>query len=63
MQTDLARKIADEIVTAITDDMLDRSGLQNALEECDDDVRDEIRATWMKTIQGILHAHIRNTVT
>lgn len=52
-----AKAIADQIVKAITDDMLDRSGLQNALEECDDEVRDEISATWMKLIEDILHTN------
>lgn len=58
MNRDIAKVIADEIVTAITDDMLDRSGLQNALEECDDEVRDEISATWMRLVQEILHSNI-----
>jgi hypothetical protein len=58
MDEHMARTIADQIVTAITDDMLDRSGLQNALEECDDDVRDEISSYWMRIIQEILQKHI-----
>lgn len=53
-----AKIVADQIVTAITDDMLDRSGLQNALEDCDDDVRDEISTTWMRISEGILQEHI-----
>lgn len=58
MNSQIAKLIADQIVTAITDDMLDRSGLQNALEDCDDETRDEISATWMRKVQEILHANI-----
>jgi hypothetical protein len=58
MNRQIARLISDQIVTAITDDMLDRDGLQNALEECDDEVRDEISSAWMSKIQEILHANI-----
>jgi hypothetical protein len=58
MNRQIARLIADQIVTAITDDMLDRSGLQNALEECDDEARDEISKSWMQKILDILHTNI-----
>jgi hypothetical protein len=58
MNRDIAKGIADKIVTAITDDMLDRSELQNALEECDDEARDEISATWMKLVETVLHENI-----
>lgn len=53
-----AKAVADQIVTALTDDMLDRSGLQQALEDCDDDVRDEISSTWISIIEGILQENI-----
>jgi hypothetical protein len=58
MDQQTAKTVADQIVTALTDDMLDRSGLQQALEDCDADVRDEISSTWMKLIQDILHRNI-----
>lgn len=58
MNRQIAKVIADQIVTALTDDMLDRSGLQQALEDCDDEVRDEISSTWMKLIEDVLHTNI-----
>lgn len=58
MNRQIAKVIADQIVTAITADMLDRSGLQNALEECDDEVRDEISSAWISKVEEILHANI-----
>lgn len=58
MNRQIAQVIADRIVTALTDDMLDRSGLQQALEDCDDDVRDEMSTTWMRIVAGILHENI-----
>lgn len=58
MNRQIATLIADQIVTAVTDDMLGRSGLQQALEDCDDEVRDEISAAWMKLVERILHDNI-----
>lgn len=47
---ELKIKIAAEIVDEITEDLLDRSGLQNAMEEIGEDTRDEIRAYWMDIV-------------
>lgn len=37
---------ADRIVSLILDDMLGRRGLDGAWDEIDEDIQEEIRATW-----------------
>jgi hypothetical protein len=50
MITDSAREIAQ----AIEDDLTDRKGLRQAWEAIDDDIREEILATWREKITTIL---------
>ena len=38
--------LAEKIVSKIELDILDRSGIGNELEQCDGDIRREIRKTW-----------------
>lgn len=42
---------ADKIVAAILDDMLGRRGLDGAWDEIDEDIQEEIRATWAAIVQ------------
>ncbi len=44
------REVASDAVQAILDDMSDRSGLQNAWDEIDADIQDEIREEWTKLV-------------
>ncbi len=46
--------IATKIVKKIEEDILDRRGLGNELEQCDGDIRREIRNTWKEIIVNIL---------
>ncbi len=43
-----------EMTLAIESDISDRSGLGNALEECDDEIRAEMRSRWGVLIWQIL---------
>lgn len=42
------------IIKGIEEDLLDRRGLGNELEQCDADVRREIRVAWRKIIERAL---------
>jgi hypothetical protein len=44
------KRIAWEIVDGITEDLLDRSGLQNVMEDIDESTRDEMRSTWSEIV-------------
>jgi len=43
-------EVANDIVEAILDDLQDRSGLQNAWDDCDADIQDEIREKWRELV-------------
>lgn len=43
-------RLAGEIVKAIEADLLDRRGLRQELEQCDDGIRTEIREAWVDII-------------
>lgn len=45
-----ARKIAKKVF----EDILDRKGIGNELEECDDDIQKEIKNDWKKIILKVL---------
>jgi len=45
---------AKEIVQAIEDDLTDRKGLRQAWEAIDDDIQEEIRASWQEKVTAIL---------
>ncbi len=51
-------EIARDIVVAIEKDILDRRGLRQELEGCDEDIRTEIREKWESLIDGVLHTRI-----
>lgn len=44
---------AEKVVDKIIADLTDRRGLRQEWENCDDEVRDEIRATWIKLINEV----------
>jgi len=48
--------IARAIVQAIIDDLIDRRGLNHAWWSIDDDIRDEIKATWTEKARAVLDA-------
>jgi hypothetical protein len=48
------RKTARAVVDKIVDDITDRSGLGNAWEGIDADVREEIRKTWTDIVEDAL---------
>lgn len=48
------QEVAVKIITEIEEDILDRSGLGNELEQCDGDIRRDIRNAWKEIIVRIL---------
>lgn len=42
---------ADKILVAVMNELLDRSGIQNAIEECDLDIKNELFETLTEKIQ------------
>lgn len=42
------------VVTALWDDVTDRRGIKHEFNQCDADVKDEIRAAWSKIIRAAL---------
>ena len=48
------QEVAAKIVKKIEEDILDRRGIGNELEECDRDFRRDIRKTWKEIIVEIL---------
>ncbi len=42
------RTTAEKIVDAILEDLSDRRGIGNEYEQIDDDVKSELRETWIK---------------
>lgn len=59
----MSNQLARDIVRDILDDMLDRSGLGNALEEIDDITRDEMIATWECFVRGRLAGVLTGATT
>lgn len=53
----LKQEIAQLAVDMIVDDLTGRSGLQNAWEEIDDDIRDEIVDKWRKIIETAMDGY------
>ena len=49
-------ELAQQIVERIELDILGRSGIGNELEQCDEGIRDEIRATWTEIVVSKLDA-------
>jgi len=47
-------EVAREIVLAIEDDLLDRRGLRQELEQIDEETREAIRSTWIDKVDDIL---------
>lgn len=48
------KQVAEDIILAILDDMSDRSGLGNAIEEIDSETLEEIKSKWVEAIASIL---------
>lgn len=55
--TKMARKketLADKIVKAVLEDLAGRSGIGNALEECDQEIQREIKEELTEKVQAVL---------
>lgn len=53
----MARKketLADKIVKAVLEDLAGRSGIGNALEECDQEIQREIKEELTEKVQAVL---------
>lgn len=50
MSDNANRKLADEIVAAIVDDLTDRRGLKHEWYQIDDDIKEEILTTWRQIV-------------
>ena len=48
----MTREEAERIVDAIISDLSDRRGIGDELEMCTEDVRDEMRETWIGIVMG-----------
>lgn len=47
-------ELPEKIVDAILEDLTDRRGLRQEWEQIDDDIKDEIRETWIAAVRELL---------